>query len=195
MWEIAVRERRGRIDQQWQHRAAGYFCCRSDLQQRYVGGVTDPLVDALLPTLGAVRRTLRRVAGSAVTDDALSAAEREVVLLVGRRPGRPVSEVAQELGLAPNTVSTIVSRLVARDLVVRATDPDDRRVARLSLTPAAQESADAARARRRQVLTAALHALDPAQVDQLRVGVAALAALAEQLERTEVPDEIRAGAR
>jgi len=156
--------------------------------------VTDPLVDALLPTLGAVRRTLRRVAGSAVSDDALSAAEREVVLLVGRRPGRPVSEVAQELGVAPNTVSTIVSRLVARGLVVRATDPGDRRVARLSLTPAAQESADAARVRRRQVLTAALHALDPAQVEQLRVGVAALAALAEQLERAGAPDGIRAGA-
>ena len=157
--------------------------------------MTDPLADALLPTLGAVRRTLRRVAGSAVSDDALSAAEREVVLLVGRRPGRPVSEVAQELGLAPNTVSTIVSRLVARDLVVRATDPGDRRVARLSLTPAAQESADAARARRRQVLTAALHALDPAQVEHLRVGVAALAALAEQLERAGAPDGIRAGTR
>jgi DNA-binding MarR family transcriptional regulator len=157
--------------------------------------VTDPLVDALLPTLGAVRRTLRRVAGSAVSDDALTSAEREVVLLVGRRPGRPVSEVAQELGVAPNTVSTIVSRLVARGLVVRATDPGDRRVARLSLTPAAQESADAARVRRRQVLTAALHALDPAQVEQLRVGVAALAALAEQLERAGAPDGIRAGAR
>ena len=157
--------------------------------------MTDPLVDALLPTLGAVRRTLRRVAGSAVSDDALSAAEREVVLLVGRRPGRPVSEVAQELGVAPNTVSTIVSRLVARGLVVRATDPGDRRVARLSLTPAAQESADAARVRRRQVLTAALHALDPAQVEQLRVGVAALAALAEELERAGVPDGIRAGTR
>ena len=98
----------------------------------------DSLLDALLPTLGAVRRTLRRVAGSAVSDDALTAAEREVVLLVGRRPGRPVSEVAQELGLAPNTVSTIVSRLVTRGLVVRATDPDDRRIGRLSLTAAAQ---------------------------------------------------------
>ena len=157
--------------------------------------MTDPLVDALLPTLGAVRRTLRRVAGSAVSDDALSAAEREVVLLVGRRPGRPVSEVAQELGLAPNTVSTIVSRLVTRGFVVRATDPGDRRVGRLSLTPTAQESADAARARRRQVLAAALDALDPAQVEQLRVGVAALAALAEQLDRAGAPDGIRAGAR
>ena len=155
----------------------------------------DSLLDALLPTLGAVRRTLRRVAGSAVNDDALTAAEREVVLLVGRRPGRPVSEVAQELGLAPNTVSTIVSRLVTRGLVVRATDPDDRRIGRLSLTATAQGSADTARARRRQVLAAALDALDPAQVEQLRVGVTALAALAEQLDRAGASDGIRAGAR
>ena len=159
--------------------------------------MTDPLVDALLPTLGAVRRTLRRVAGSAVSDDALTAAEREVVLLVGRRPGRPVSEVAQELGLAANTVSTLVSRLVRRGLVVRATDADDRRVGRLSLAPAAQATADAARARRRRVLADALAALDPAQAEQLRAGVAALGALAVELERIgrgEPEPPVRSGA-
>jgi len=102
---------------------------------------------------------------------------------VGRRPGRPVSEVAQELGLAANTVSTIVSRLVARGLVVRATDPADRRVGRLSLAPAAQETADAARARRRRILADALAALDPMQVEHLRAGIDALGALAVELER------------
>jgi DNA-binding MarR family transcriptional regulator len=157
--------------------------------------VHDPLVDELLPALGSVRRTLRRVAGSAVNDDALTAAQREVVLLVGRRPGRPVSEIAQELGLAPNTVSTIVSRLVARGLLVRDTDPADRRVGRLGLTPSAQETADAARARRRRVLAAALDALDPAQVEQLRAGVIALGALAEQLERAGRPDEVGVSSR
>ena len=155
--------------------------------------MTDPLVDTLLPTLGAVRRTLRRVAGSAVGDDTLTAAEREVVLLVRRRPGRPVSEVAQELGLAPNTVSTIVSRLVARGLLVRATDPGDRRVGRLSLTPTAQASADGAPARRREVLADALDALEPAQVEELRAGVAALAALAGELERVGRSEPVRTG--
>ena len=147
----------------------------------------EPLVDALLPALGAVRRTLRRVAGSAVSDDALTAAQREVVLLVGRRPGRPVSDVAQELGLAPNTVSTIVSRLVALGLLVRTTDPDDRRVGRLSLSPVAQARADAARRARRTVLAEALGALDPAQVEQIRAGVGALTALVAQLDRLEHP--------
>jgi DNA-binding MarR family transcriptional regulator len=164
-----------------------------------VGGmpaVPDPLVDTLLPTLGAVRRTLRRVGGSGVADDTLTAAQREVVLLVGRQPGRPVSEVACELGLAANTVSTIVSRLVALGLVVRTTDPDDRRVGRLSLSAAAQARADAARRARRAVLTEALDALEPAQVEQIRLGVGALAALVAQLDRLDrAPEAQPAGAR
>jgi DNA-binding MarR family transcriptional regulator len=148
----------------------------------------DTLADTLLPTLGAVRRTLRRVSGSVFPDDALTPAQREVVLLVGRQPGRPVSEVARELGLAPNTVSTIVSRLVARGLLVRRADPDDRRVGRLSLAPPVQGRADAARVRRRRTLAEALALLEPAQVAQLRGGVEALAALVAQLDRLEQPD-------
>jgi DNA-binding MarR family transcriptional regulator len=155
----------------------------------------DPLVDTLLPTLGAVRRALRRVGGSAFPDDTLTAAQREVLLLVGRQPGRPVSEVARELGLAANTVSTIVSRLVALGLVERTTDPDDRRVGRLSLTAAAQARADAARGARRAVLSEALSALEPAQVDRIRAGVPALAALVTELGRIEAGATRLAGAR
>lgn len=141
------------------------------------------LADALLPTLGSVRRNLRRVAGEGFFDDALTAAQREVALLVGRQPGRAVSEVAAELGLRPNTVSTIVSQLVAKGIMVRHTDPADRRVGRLVLTAKAQAQADATRSRRRAVLAEALRDLDPQQVEDLRVGVAALRALAESLRR------------
>jgi DNA-binding MarR family transcriptional regulator len=158
--------------------------------------VPDPLVDTLLPTLGAVRRTLRRVGGSAFADDALTAAQREVVLWVGRRPGCAVSEVARDLGLAANTVSTIVSRLAALGLMVRTTDPDDRRVGRLSLSPSAQARADAVRHARRVVLGVALDALDPEQVTQIRAGVGALVALVAQLDLLErAPDDDLAGAR
>lgn len=141
------------------------------------------LAESLLPTLGSVRRNLRRVAGGGFFDEELTAAQREVALLVGRRPGRSVSDVASELGLRPNTVSTIVSQLVAKGVMVRETDPVDRRVGRLTLTPQAQARADAARFRRREVLADVLRRLDPQQVADLRAGVAALAALAEALRR------------
>ena len=94
-------------------------------------------------------------------------------------------------------MSTLVSRLVALGLVVRTTDPADRRVGRLSLTDAAQARADAVRDRRRTVLAEALDALDPEQVAQIRAGVDALGALVARLDRLAELDRLPhpAGAR
>jgi DNA-binding MarR family transcriptional regulator len=153
--------------------------------------VTSPSADAvsetLLPAVGAVRRLLRRLAGPFVTTAPLevSTSQREVLLLVGKRAGRSVAEIADELGLAPNSVSTIVTQLVGAGLLVRETDPQDRRVGRLSLTAPAQEALDAARARRRGVLHEALDRLSPRQLADLAAGIDALEALAEELRTLE----------
>jgi DNA-binding MarR family transcriptional regulator len=158
--------------------------------------VTPPTADAvsetLLPAVGAVRRLLRRLAGPFVTTAQLevapleiSTSQREVLLLVGKRAGRSVAEIADELGLAPNSVSTIVTQLVASGLLVRETDAQDRRVGRLSLTGPAQEALDAARARRRGVLHEALDRLSPRQLADLAAGIDALEALAEELRTLE----------
>ena len=152
--------------------------------------MTEPLLvasvaDDLMPTLGSVRRLLRRVGGTAFDGDQLSAAQREVVLLVGMRPGSAVSHIAEELGLAPNTVSTLVSRLTAVGWLIREPDPTDRRVCRLRLAAAVQAQADAVRARRRQALRSALDELEPGQLTDLRVGLVALNALGERLRDAE----------
>jgi DNA-binding MarR family transcriptional regulator len=47
--------------------------------------------------------------------------------------GLSLSELSVRMGLAHSTVSGIVARLAARDLVLRTTDPDDRRVSRIGL--------------------------------------------------------------
>lgn len=138
-----------------------------------------------MPTLGSVRRLLRRAAGTAFPRDHLTAAQREVVMLVGARPDSPVSYVAEELALAPNTVSTLVSRLITDGWLVRDADPTDRRVGRLRLTPDAQAEADAVRARRRLALRDALCELEPDQIADLRAGLAAIKALGERLRAAE----------
>jgi DNA-binding MarR family transcriptional regulator len=157
--------------------------------------VTSPTADAvsetLLPAVGAVRRLLRRLAGPFVTTGPLgvpldvSTSQREVLILVGKRARRSVAEIADELGLAPNSVSTIVTQLVGARLLVRETDPQDRRVGRLSLTAPAQEALDATRARRRGVLHEALDRLSPRQLADLAAGIDALEALAEELRTLE----------
>jgi DNA-binding MarR family transcriptional regulator len=145
----------------------------------------DAVTEALMPAVGALRRLLRRVAGPAFDSDKVSVSQREVLVMVGRHPGSPVAEIARELGMAPNSVSTIVTQLVAAGLVARETDPHDRRVGRLSLTPQASGQAASAVARRRGVLHDALDRLGPQQLADLANGIDALGALADELRELE----------
>jgi DNA-binding MarR family transcriptional regulator len=105
--------------------------------------------------------------------------------LIGRQPGISVRHAAAELGLAPNTASTLVSRLSADGLLVRTVDPDDRRVGRLRLTDPAQRIADESRAVRRAALGAVLARLDQDQLDRLTDGVAVLAEVTRLLHEEE----------
>ena len=46
------------------------------------------------------------------------------------------SRLAERMGMTRGTVSKLADRLIAKSLVVRADDPEDRRAQTLSLTPA-----------------------------------------------------------
>jgi DNA-binding MarR family transcriptional regulator len=143
---------------------------------------------ALGADLGAVVARLRRVLRRAVrrsAADPLPPAASEVLVSVAERPGVGVNEVADELRLAPNTVSTLVRQLVDRDLLVRRTDPADRRVARLDITPEARARIEAHRGRRAETMERALAHLDPAERELLAAAVPALHRLTDALEASE----------
>lgn len=140
----------------------------------------------VVPTLGAelatvvarLRRVLRRAARRE-TADPLPPAASEVLVSVAERPGVGVNEVADELRLAPNTVSTLVRQLVDRGLLERSTDPTDRRAARLDVTPAARARLDGHRARRAETMDHALARLTPAEREVLAAAVPLLQRLTE----------------
>src|SRR5205085_2560073 len=88
------------------------------------------LAEALFQSLGSVRRQVRRTAGRPLPSP-LSGSQIELVRLVRRTPGITVSEAADELRLAGNTVSTLVRQLTGAGVLRREADPADRRVARL----------------------------------------------------------------
>lgn len=152
-------------------------------------GVTEPartsgadaLPDELLAALGLVRRQVRRVASRPWPLSSLTASQTELVGLVRRSPGVSVAEAAAELGLVPNTVSTLVGQLTGQGLITRRPDERDRRVARLTLTPTARRQVEAVRDRRAAAVGQVLGRLDPSHVDALRAALPALTALAEQL--------------
>jgi DNA-binding MarR family transcriptional regulator len=144
-----------------------------------------PLAEDLLEAVGLLRRHTRRRIGRPWTGQSISGAEAELIRLLRRRPGVSVAAAAAELGVAPNTVSTLVRTLVGAGLVCRSPDPDDRRVARLDLTPSARRRVDRWRDARIAVLTDALAGLDIADRAAIERAVPALTRLAARLR----PDE------
>ncbi len=66
----------------------------------------------------------------------------KVVMILSLQDSASGQELAQHLGVGLGTVTGIVDRLVARRLVTRKEDPDDRRIRRIILTPAGRKLAD-----------------------------------------------------
>jgi DNA-binding MarR family transcriptional regulator len=93
--------------------------------------------EELAEVLTGVQRLMRRRLRAGLTEPRLRGAQVELLRLVDERPGVRVSEAADELYLAGNTVSTLVNQLVEAGLLRRETAPDDRRAALLRLTPEA----------------------------------------------------------
>jgi DNA-binding MarR family transcriptional regulator len=99
----------------------------------------------------------------------LSVPQFRVLTYLSRRPGVPLSRVAEHLGVARSTASATVDRLVRRKLVSRTSHPEERRSVVLTLTPAGadhlQHAREAASARMAKVL-ADLPAADLLRVTQ-----------------------------
>src|SRR6202161_1641683 len=90
----------------------------------------------LLAAVGAVRRVARRAVRGSAAAEALPPARSELLRLSARRPGIGVAEAAQELRLAPNSVSTMVSKLAEDGLLRRGRVASDGRSVRLTVTEA-----------------------------------------------------------
>ncbi len=140
------------------------------------------LAGQLFRVVGRFRRQLRRSTGGGFDGTGLTQSQAELLRLVGRNPDISVREAADELGLAANTASTLVSRLTAENLLIRSVDSADRRIGRLRLTESAQEIADRSRQVRRAALAGALQALDDTQIEDLTRGLAVIDELTRLLQ-------------
>ncbi len=132
------------------------------------------LVTEVFGVVGRFRRQLRRSAGRGFDSARLTESQAELLWLVGRQPGVSVSVAAAELGLVPNTASTLVSKLVSSGLLIRTVDATDRRVGQLRLAEPAQQVVDASRAARRALLSDVLGELDHDQIEALAKGLEVL---------------------
>lgn len=114
-------------------------------------------------------------------------AQVELLLALRERQPARIGELAARLQLAPNTTSGLVQQLVEVGLVRRGPDPNDRRVAAVSLTEAGLAKLDEWERAHRRRLDAALAGLDPADQAAVRAALPALSRLAERLAELSNP--------
>ena len=144
----------------------------------------DPVTE-VFRVVGRFRRQLRRSAGRGFDSAPLTESQSELLLLVGRQPGISVSAAAAELGLVPNTASTLVSKLVSNGLLIRTADETDRRVGRLRLAERTQQIVDVSRAAKRALLAELLNELGDDQIEALTKGLEVLDTMTRLLQERQ----------
>ena len=87
--------------------------------------------------LNDVARLLRTCADQKARQFGMTRAQWAVLARLQRSQGLKQSELADMLDLQPITLTRLLDRLSANELIERRPDPDDRRANRLFLTPAA----------------------------------------------------------
>lgn len=127
--------------------------------------------EAIFRSLRVIRR---RVLARPLGLQTLPASYVELLNLIRRRPGLRVGEAAEELRLAPNTVSTLAARLADAGLVQRRRDDTDQRAVRFHLTPAAATEMSEWRDQRLDLLAQALGELEVDERDAINAALPAL---------------------
>ncbi len=139
----------------------------------------------LLAAIGLVRRTARRAVRQAWEQEPLPPAQGELLRLAASRPGITVADAAQELRLAPNTVSTLVGKLTSAGLLTRSRGPQDARTALLTVTDSARRRLAQWRDLRAELTGQALARLTPGDRRALAAALPALQRLAEGMETSD----------
>lgn len=108
--------------------------------------------------------------------------QRLVIRLVGQKPGQTATEIASMLGKHPSTLTGVLARLEARNLILREVDPEDRRRARFKLTPGGKKINSLNKGTVEAATRRALGRVTPTAVDTT---LDLVAKLVEELERDD----------
>ena len=146
-------------------------------------GEAAPSPAGLAEGIARLRRALRRGARAADPGNTLAVAQLELLAALAEHPGARPGQLARQLNMRPNTVTTIVNALRARGMLRRATAEDDRRAVELTVTQDGQQAVLRWQATNAAVLHLALSTLPARQRRALATAVPALDALASAVDR------------
>src|SRR3954465_15556296 len=117
--------------------------------------------------LNDVARMLRTYADQRARRLGITRAQWAVMARLEHAEGLKQSELAEILDLQPITLTRLVDRLCASALIERRADPDDRRVKRLYLTPAARPLMDRLAELRTEMMGTVLGGFDLQTIERM----------------------------
>ena len=158
-----------------------------------VGDGDDEREAAIARIMGA-RRRMAHLFAFTRSDPLLTAnltmPQFRLLLVLALRGGAASHDLAESMGVSLATITGIVDRLAAQDLVTRREDPRDRRVRRVELTAAGRGLVDdiaaAGTASQRRLLDRL--SLDDLVILERAFGLLADAAEAERAEARDIDD-------
>lgn len=145
--------------------------------------VETEVAQRLRMVIGRLARLLRPTDAGAAAD--LTPTRVAVLLTTVNRGPIGLSEIAEQENLNPTLLSRTVATLTEMGLVVRVTDPQDRRAARLEATPAGEKVAEQIRLQRTRAVKQALLEIAPQDRDLVTAALPALERLAAHLRGTD----------
>ena len=125
----------------------------------------------ILVLLSDAARQMRTYADQVAQAHGLTRAQWVILKRLEQQPDLSQNELAALAEVTPMTVARLVDRLEAAGLLKRCTDPADRRIWRLQLTPAAApvlRALNVERARLHKVIT---KGIDPSVLDAMAIGL------------------------
>ena len=136
---------------------------------------TDELASRLRFVTMRLARALRQQGEAGLSQTLISA-----LSTVARCGPVTLGRLAELESVQPPSMTRVVARLEELELVVREVDEADRRVARVTVTPAAEDLLADLRSRRNELLAARLAGLDEPDLAALEAALPALERLAER---------------
>ncbi len=140
------------------------------------------LPDKVAAALDRIARVTRTERQAFATDAGVTPLQLDLLQVIadGAPPSPSIGRLADEVAVTQPTATDSIRALVDKGLVVRITDPEDRRRTRIEITPSGRLLV-AAGARSPGAVSAAVAALAPArQAEVLEVLLALIAGLVDQ---------------
>src|SRR5215469_3652317 len=116
------------------------FMNSANSSQRAADRAASTRSDGIAEGIARLRRALRRGARVADPGNKLAVAHLEVLAALTENPGARPGQLARQLHMRPNTVTTIVNALSAQGMLNRVSSAGDRRAIELTVTEAGNQA-------------------------------------------------------